>query len=278
MLREHEVVVEGVRSPVIEAGPERAVEAALFLHGNPGSGRDWTGLVEPVGEFGRAVALDLPGFGRADKPRDFGYRVEHYAVHIEGVRRELGIERVHLVLHDFGGPFGLVWAAMHRDEFASAVLINTGFMRGLRWHRMARMWQTRGLGEAIMLLATRGAMRRGMNQGSVRGLPREFTDRIWDEYDRDTKRAVLELYRSTGAPDLLANLLAPAFAELDRPALVLWGAGDKFLPVEYARGNLEAFPSAELIVLEDSGHWPWIDDPDAVRNAVVPFLREQLPG
>jgi len=73
-------------------------------------------------------------------------------------------------------------------------------------------------------VATRGAMRRGMNQGSPNGLPREFTDRIYDEYDRDTRRVVLELYRATGAPDRLASLLAPAFAELDRPALVLWGA------------------------------------------------------
>jgi pimeloyl-ACP methyl ester carboxylesterase len=275
-MRTLEVLAEGVRAPVIEAGPEGADEAALFVHGNPGAGRDFEALVEQVGGFGRAVAPDLPGFGRADKPRDFGYRVERYAAWIEAARQELGIRRVHLVMHDFGGPFGLIWAAMNRDAFASAVLINTGFLRGLRWHRLARMWQRHALGELMMLMATKRMFARGLNQGSPNGLPSEMTDRLWDEWDRDTRRCVLELYRSTGAPDRLAELLAPAFAELDRPALVLWGAGDPFLPVEYAHANCEGFPSAKVVVVEEAGHWPWIDQPEQAAAAIVPFLRTQL--
>jgi pimeloyl-ACP methyl ester carboxylesterase len=276
-MREYDVVAEGVRAPVIDAGPEGADEAVLFLHGHPGCGRDWSGLLEPVGEFARAVAVDLPGFGRADKPRDFGYRVERYATWIDAMRHELGLRRLHLVMHDFGGPFGLIWAAMNRDDFASAVLINTGFMRGLRWHRMARMWRKPLLGELLMLAATKRAFTRGLSQGSPSGLPPEFLERTWEEWDRHTRRAVLELYRATGPPDRLAELLAPAFAELDRPALVVWGAGDPFLPVEYAHGNKEAFPSAEIVVL-DSGHWPWLDQPEAAAAAILPFLRRQLAG
>jgi pimeloyl-ACP methyl ester carboxylesterase len=87
---------------------------------------------------------------------------------------------------------------------------------------------------------------------------------------------VLELYRNTADPNDLAELLAPTFRELDRPALVVWGAGDPYLPVGYAERNLEAFPSAELVILEGSGHWPWIDDPESAAGAIVPFLRAQL--
>jgi pimeloyl-ACP methyl ester carboxylesterase len=275
-LRQGRVEVDGVGAPVLEAGPPDASEAVLFLHGNPGAGRDWEGLLRQVGEFGRAVAPDLPGFGHADKPRDFGYRVDRYAAFLEGARTQLGIERTHLVLHDFGGPFGIVWASMHQEAFASAVVMQTGFLRGLRWHRMARIWRTPGLGEVAMALVTRGAWRRGLGKGSRRGLPREFTDRLYDEYDRDTRRAVLELYRNTADPNALAEFLAPTFRELDRPALVVWGAGDPYLPAEYAECNLEAFPSAELVILEGSGHWPWIDDPESAAGAIVPFLRAQL--
>jgi pimeloyl-ACP methyl ester carboxylesterase len=274
-LREGEVVVEGVRAPVIEAGPPDAREAVLFLHGNPGSGRDWEALIAQVGEFARAVAPDLPGFGGASKPRDFGYRVESYATFIERARTQLGIERAHLVMHDFGGPFGIVWAALHPEAFASAVVMQSGFARGLRWHRMARVWQTPVLGELAMGLVTRGAWRRALGRGSARGMPREFADRLYDEYDRDTRRAVLELYRSTKDPNALAELLAPTFRELDRPALIVWGAGDPYMPVEYARGNLEGFPSAEVVILEGSGHWPWIDDPEGAAGAILPFLRRQ---
>jgi pimeloyl-ACP methyl ester carboxylesterase len=65
---------------------------------------------------------------------------------------------------------------------------------------------------------------------------------------------------------------------LNRPALVVWGAGDPYIPVRIAWRQQEVFTGARVIVLEQSGHWPMIDDPDAVARAVLPFLREQLGG
>ena len=70
----------------------------------------------------------MPGFGRADKPRDFPYSVAGYAEFLDGVLEELGIDRVHLVVHDFGGPWGMEWAARNPSRVASAVLINTGVL------------------------------------------------------------------------------------------------------------------------------------------------------
>ncbi len=102
--------------------PFGIAEAVVFVHGNPGSSRDWQTLAAAVAEFGRAVALDMPGFGRADKPREFDYTVPGYARHLAGALTELGIRRAHLVLHDFGGPWGLSWEAGHPQEFASATL------------------------------------------------------------------------------------------------------------------------------------------------------------
>ncbi len=61
--------------------------------------------------FARAVAPDMPGFGRADKPRDFPYSWPAMPSFLDGVLGELGIDRVHLVVHDFGGPWGMEWAA-----------------------------------------------------------------------------------------------------------------------------------------------------------------------
>src|SRR5262245_21773377 len=112
-VRQRVVRVAGVRSPVLEAGPPAAEEAVVFVHGNPGSSGDWEELVGRVGEFGRAVALDMPGFGRADKPDDFDYTVSGYAGHLGGCLAELEVRRAHLVLHDFGGPWSLAWAAAH---------------------------------------------------------------------------------------------------------------------------------------------------------------------
>lgn len=81
-LREGEVRIGGVRSPVLQGGPKDAGEAVVFVHGNPGSSRDWEDLLKKVSPFARAVALDMPGFGRADKPARFDYTVDGYARHL----------------------------------------------------------------------------------------------------------------------------------------------------------------------------------------------------
>ncbi len=57
--RSSTVVVDGVRSPVIDAGPADASEAVVFVHGNPGTGRDWQDLIQPVASFTR-VREHLP--------------------------------------------------------------------------------------------------------------------------------------------------------------------------------------------------------------------------
>jgi len=124
MVSKHTIRVKGIASPVLEAGPREAREAVVFVHGNPGSSSDWTALVEGAGAFGRAVACDMPGFGKADKPRHFDYQVGSYAEFLGGALDELGIERVHLVVHDFGGPFGLVWGLAHPERWASVVLLS----------------------------------------------------------------------------------------------------------------------------------------------------------
>ena len=99
-----EVSVRGVRSPVLTAGPPDGTEAVVFVHGNPGPADDWRELLTRAGELGRAIAPDMPGYGRADKPKDFSYSIDGYAEHLAALLDQLGITRAHIVAHDFGGP------------------------------------------------------------------------------------------------------------------------------------------------------------------------------
>jgi pimeloyl-ACP methyl ester carboxylesterase len=68
-MSEASVIIDGVRSPLVEFGSPSLDEAVVFVHGNPGSSLDWERLARGVGGFGRAVAMDMPGFGAADKRR-----------------------------------------------------------------------------------------------------------------------------------------------------------------------------------------------------------------
>jgi pimeloyl-ACP methyl ester carboxylesterase len=132
--------VDGVRSLVRSCAPEgqsTATEAVVFQHGNPGSSEDWSQLSPEVGQFARAIAPDMPGYGKADRPKHFDYTVPGYARHLVGLLAQLGVDRVHLVLRDFGGVWGLQFASEHPERVASLTLVNVGVMRGHRWHLMA---------------------------------------------------------------------------------------------------------------------------------------------
>lgn len=266
----------GTRTRLLEAGPSEATEAVVFVHGNPGSADDWEGLISAAAGTGRrALAIDLPDFGETVAPAGFEHSVLGYASFLGRALGELGVERVHLVLHDFGGPIGLVWAAMNVDALASITLIDTGILPGYRWHKLARIWRTPVLGEIFQATATRSAFRFLLNRNEPRGLPREFVETMYDHYDRRTRKAVLALYRDTDDPGSAAVEFSKLMAPRDIPALVIWGEHDAYLPATYAERQRDAFPSAQVHVLPASGHWPFADAPDTVERLLAEFLTEQ---
>jgi pimeloyl-ACP methyl ester carboxylesterase len=95
---------------------------------------------------------------------------------------------------------------------------------------------------------------------------------MWRDYDRGTRRTVLKLYRATDARRM--SPVPPAtLRALGRPALVVWGMRDVYIPTRFALRHREAFPDATFVKLPDSGHFPMADDPDRLAAAVLPFLR-----
>ncbi len=274
-VRERPVTVDGVGSRVLETGPEDATEAVVFVHGNPNSADEWRGLMRRTGHFARSIALDMPGFGKADRPgNEFKLPVEGPAGFLGDALDQLGVQRAHLVLHDFGGPWGLAWAAGHPDAFASVVLVNTGVLIGFQMHRIGKLWARPVVGELMMAVTSRRQFNKAMHEGNPK-LPQADIDTMYDDYDRGTRRIVLRLYRNRTDDELL-EAAAAHFATLDRPALVVWGGADPFVPLHHAEQQRKAFPRAEVVVLQGSSHWPFLDDPEGAAAAVVPFLRGQV--
>src|SRR5690348_1122991 len=134
--------VGGLRLAYVEAGPADG-PPVLLLHGEP----TWSFLYrEVIGVLAaaglRAVAPDLVGFGRSDKPADVADHT--YARHVEWVRAlafdALGLRDVTLVGQDWGGLIGLRLVAEHPDRFARVVAANTGLPTGDR--PMPEVWWT----------------------------------------------------------------------------------------------------------------------------------------
>ena len=274
MIETRRLTVEGITTSVLVGGSGRPGEAVVFVHGNPDSGSDWMPLMTRVAPFATVVAPDLPGFGAADARADNDYTIYSYARFLDGVIGQLGIERVHLVAHDFGGPFAAAWAADHPDRVGSVTFLNTGVLLDYRWHRMARIWRTPVLG-GLSMRAITPEVATVMLARENPGLSAQWVDTIVAHLmPEKTRRGVLRLYRATRAGDM--EQLAARLRQHDYDALIVFGDADSYIPAELAQRQVSAFPRASIRMLRGLGHWCWMEDTDAVAEQVIPFLRERV--
>jgi pimeloyl-ACP methyl ester carboxylesterase len=172
-----------------------------------------------------------------------------------------------------GGLWGLCWAAAHGDRVRSLILFNMGVLPGYTYHKYGRLWRTPLLGELSYALTTRWTFKRLLNADNPRKLPEAFLDRMFDDSDRGMQRAVLAHYRATPDPAGISVQYADVLAPRRLPALVIWGAGDAYVPVRYAQRQNEWF-DAEVHELPGIGHYPMIEEPDLVRKLVSDFVSE----
>ena len=281
-VQERTIDLNGVRTRLLEAGDPEAETAVVFL--SPGGAADWATLLPLVTSANvRAIAFDLPGFGHAEPTWGASQRLDAAASYLEGALIQLGVREVHLVVHDIGGPPGMEWGARHPKQLRSVTLIDTGLLLGYRHHQLAQISRQPDVGEAFWLQMNRAEWNFGVQQGQTpqRPLPLDFANRLYDDFDRETRCATIGVYRSTDEPEInaFAQRQASILAQQpNRPALVIWGAGDPYLPAEMANRQREGFPSARVEIFGDSGHWPFADNPDRTRELVVPFILNAIAG
>ena len=124
--------VDGLRLAYVETGPADG-EPVLLLHGEPSWSFLYRTVMPVLAEAGlSAIAADLVGFGRSDKPSELA---DHsFARHVEWIRAfafdHLGLRGLTLVGQDWGGLIGLRLVAEHPDRFARVVASNTGLPTG----------------------------------------------------------------------------------------------------------------------------------------------------
>jgi pimeloyl-ACP methyl ester carboxylesterase len=234
------------------AGPD-----TVFLHGNPDSHDLWSETVRRLPRL-HCHAPDLPGFGQSTAPRNFDCSLPNLAGFVAGVLDGLGLERVHLVVHDVGGIYGLAFAAQHPERLRSLTIFNTSFFPDFKWHTIGRLWRTPVIGELVMLAAPRWFFVRGLTSDSP-AMPRAYANHAFDVFDRwSTKRMVLRWYRymtfSKRLPGWDTKLLE---ATRDVPKQVIWGMKDAYVPAATA----DRF-EAPVHRLDAHGHWAMIEAPD----------------
>ena len=267
-IEEGELRVDGVRVFYRRVPGEGT--PTVYCHGNPTHSEDWLPFLE---RGGPAIAIDMPGWGRSDRPDParFDYSMYGLSAFLERCLDELGVKRRKLVVHDWGS-LALIGAQRRPELVERLVVINVvPLLPGYRWHWVAQVWRRRPLGELANATTTKFSMALLMRQArSDRSpMPPEFVDMVWRYWDKGTRDATLALYRHAD-PDRLAQA-GKDLARLTCPSLVIWGDNDLYLPTRFAEAHVAVLPDSQLQIVSGAGHWPWIDDP-AVIDRVLDFL------
>ncbi len=220
---------------------DRGLVPVLCLHGFPETSYMWRHVLGALADGGRwAIAPDLPGFGdsAADPPGTW----ERLTSAVERFRSGLGLERVALVVHDWGGLIGLRWACQHPEAVEALVISNTGFFPDGKWHGMARALRTVGEGERMVTTMNKDGFTQ-MLAAVSRGIDAKVAAEYWKTFETEAGRqAILDLYRSGDFSKLEAY--DGRLRELGAPTLVLWGENDLFAPVAGAYRFKREIPNA----------------------------------
>lgn len=272
----------------IEYGP-RDGRPVVMIHGNPTWSFMWRKVVRALGDAGyRAIAIDLIGMGRSDKPtrmRDYTI-ARHEAWVSEALFDRLGLDGVHLVLHDWGGIIGLRVAANDQDRIASITFSNTalpvrdpkqeidnmampdsGFLRKfqlyVRFNPFWRHWK-----QLAAICTTK--LSREVIDGYAAPYPnfryltgnRQFTQMLPTRYDN---------------PMLIDNFRArQKLAAFDKPFLCLYSDKDIVAPKGHqsVRPFIPTAGQRAPVILSGGSHFLVEDLHDDYAAALLTFLQE----
>jgi len=229
----------GVRSFVREQGEGSAV---LLLHGVPASSFTYRKLIPRLADQGlRAIAIDFPGLGLADRPDRFDYTWSGLARWLGEAVDVLGLDRCHLVVHDIGGPIGGEWAVRNPDRVLSLTALNTDLtpahfqrtwtMRPLAIRGVGDVW-LRAMPQRLFaaLFRMQGlADRRAMTTAEIY-VYRELVRRL------DGGRAFLRIMRGFELTEAKERLLREGLGSRPYPARIIWGEQDPALGIDHLQG------------------------------------------
>lgn len=272
-----------------DAGPsmhyldEGAGQPVLMVHGNPTWSFHYRDLVKALRTDFRAIAPDHIGCGRSDKPAADAYRytLQRRVDDLTRLVDELALERVHLVVHDWGGMIGMAWAVANPERVDRLVVLNTAAFplpRSKRMPASLRLARVPGLGAAVVrglnlfsLGANRACVTKPLTPAAAAGYLAPYdswTDRV----------AVHEFVR-----DIPLSPQDPAWAVVERTAqglhlladrrmAIFWGARDFVFDHHFLAEWRARFPRAEVTEFPDAGHYVLEDAGDVIVPGVFDFL------
>ncbi|VVD28854.1 alpha/beta fold hydrolase [Paraburkholderia dioscoreae] len=254
---------------------EGSGDIIVMMHGFASSLHTWNRVADELKREHRVIRLDLPPFGVTGPLRSSSGAIETmdlptYRRFIDTFMQALGISRATLIGNSLGGLISWDYAARHRDAVERLVLIDSaGFpiklpiYIGLFNSALVRVSSPWWLPEAIIKSAVR----------NVYGDPRKI--------DPVTLRRYVEFFHGEGTRAAIGKMVptldfrqveTSVLKTLDVPALVLWGAKDRWIPTAHAAEFASRIPGAKSVMYAGLGHIPMEEAPERVMTDLRAFL------
>jgi len=274
------VTPHGARMSYLDEGGEGSEEAVLMLHGNPTWSFYYRELVGALAPDLRCVAPDHVGMGLSEKPRDYPYTLEARITDVDALVTRLGLQRIHLVVHDWGGAIGFGFASRYPQKIGRLVVLNTGAFPSPRIPARIGLCKTRFPGTVIV---------RGLNGFAG---PATWMSMHRRRLTRDERRAFLLPYDSWAnrvavdafVKDIPMTPSHPSWGTLaataaglghfaQNPAMIVWGGRDFCFDDRFYEEWRRRLPRAQTYHLEDAGHYVLADAGEEAVPRITRFLR-----
>ena len=253
-------------------------ETLLFVHGTPTWSFEFRHLIAALSDRYRCIAPDHLGFGLSERPRDFAYTPEAHAANLAEFVDHLALDRVTLIVHDFGGPIGMPLALRDRSPVEKVAILNSWCWPFADNKDAVRKARLAGSGVGRWLYKYANASLR-LIMPSAYGDRRKLTPAIHRQYlsvfeDRSARVLVLHALAKAllDSHDFFASLWRDAERLRRFPTLIVWGLKDSAFPPYHLERWRGLLPAAKVAVLENAGHWPHEEDHARVLNEIRAFL------
>ncbi|HJR36760.1 MAG TPA: alpha/beta fold hydrolase [Nocardioidaceae bacterium] len=276
------LTIHGHRRAFIKTGSGPAL---LLLHGLGCDHTTWLPVVAALSRRFTVIAPDLLGHGRSDKPRA-DYSVGGYANGMRDLLTVLGIDRVTVVGHSFGGGVAMQFAYQFPERTERLVLVSPGGL-GREVTPVIRAITLPGFHQAMhvaMLPGLRHAAGLAMKGLAASGLPhtRDLDEvaSIYDSFrDRRARAAIRHVVSAVvDWRGQVVTMADRAYLTHAMPMCVIWGTDDDVIPVRHAGLAAELAPEASVEVIANAGHFPHKDHPQRFVTILTDFIRTTQPA
>lgn len=243
-----------------------------LLHGFPTSSHDWAAVIPALTAAGyRVTTLDFLGFGASDKPHRHRYSIREQADIVERLWERLGIESTALVAHDYGVSVGQELLARDAKRVTAMTWLNGGIYPDL--HRpltIQKLLHHPRLGPVLARLSSERTFRTAMGTIMGRPVPDADLHEMWQAVSADGgTRVQTALLRYIDERRTQAERWTTALETYAGPTTFVWGPQDPVSGGHVLPRIAERVPGARVVVLDGVGHYPQVEDPDAVAAALT---------